>query len=336
MVPSGGKPNANYKKRLEVNFKREILMERGINMKELEDTFVMEEIGRLEWHTFITMRNQCNELMVREFYAAMIPSVFEQGGPVFVRGKNVYINPKDINDWLGTKSYPEFEDGYQNKNDYKMYNLNLAKVIQDNPSPRWHKGKKLTQRQLGFRQHFWNIFFSYSLIPAKHRNSVSLEMAIILHCMSKKLKFDVGTLIHRRMVEIGKKKSTVLAFPCLITHFMEKAKLRVDDPADGIRSPRTCGRKAYNEAAGPRGVLKLPTCADQIAEKRRLEKEAAAAEGGEDSEEVESEDLEDSDNPEDETQRIRKLVQTLETMIVEFQGFMRSNHYHKDRGNRYD
>ncbi|KAI9196971.1 hypothetical protein LWI28_028666 [Acer negundo] len=55
VVPSGGQPNPN--------FKRKILMERGINMKEIADTFVMEEHGRLEWHTFVTMRNQCNEQM---------------------------------------------------------------------------------------------------------------------------------------------------------------------------------------------------------------------------------------------------------------------------------
>ena len=196
MVPSGGQPNANYEKRLEVNFKRKILIERRINMKELADTFVIEELGKLEWHTFVTMRSQCNEQMVRQFYAAMIPNIFEQGGPVFVRGKNVYISPKDINGGLGTKSYLEFEDRYQNENDYKMYNLNLAKVIQEYPNPHWRKGTKLTRRQLGFKQLFWNIFFSYSLIPTKHRNSVSLKMTIILYCKSKKLKFNVGNLIH--------------------------------------------------------------------------------------------------------------------------------------------
>ena len=61
------------------------------------------------------------------------------------------------------------------------------------------------------------------------------------------------------MVEIRKKNSMVLAVPCLITHFMEKAKLRVDYLADGTKSPSMCGRKAYNDAAGSRGDLKLPT-----------------------------------------------------------------------------
>ncbi|KAK4852666.1 hypothetical protein QYF36_025954 [Acer negundo] len=75
---------------------------------------------------------------------------------------------------------------------------------------------------------------------------------------------------------------------------MEKAKLRVDDPADAIKSPYMCGRKAYNLAAGPRGVLKLLTEAEQRAEKRRLEKEALAAErrglrGGREQETVDGE-----------------------------------------------
>ncbi|KAK2642994.1 hypothetical protein Ddye_024757 [Dipteronia dyeriana] len=119
-----------------------------------------EELDRLEWHTFVTMRNQCNEQIVRQFYTAMILGFFEQGGPVFVKGKNVYISLKDINDWLGVKSYLKFEDEYQNEKDYKMYNLNLAKVIHDNPNQHWRKRTKLTLRQPGFRQHFWNIFFS--------------------------------------------------------------------------------------------------------------------------------------------------------------------------------
>ena len=82
---------------------------------------------------------------------------------------------------------------------------------------------------------------------------------------------------------------------------MEKAKLRVDDPADGIKSTCMCGRKAYNDVAGPRGDLKLPIETEPRAEKRRLEKEATTVERGGDSGEVESEDFGDSDDSEDKT-----------------------------------
>ncbi|KAK1592042.1 hypothetical protein Q3G72_018286 [Acer saccharum] len=61
-------------------------------------------------------------------------------------------------------------------------------------------------------------------------------------------------------------------------------------------------------------------------------------ERGEDSYEVESEDLEDSDDFEDETQQMpdwgQKLFQSVKTIIVEFRGSRRSNHYPIERGNR--
>ena len=109
---------------------------------------------------------------------------------------------------------------------------------------------KVYQRDLGFEEHFWSVYFSYSLMPSGHKIDLKKHIAIMIYQMKHRLEFDVGRIIVKRIVESGRRSNLSLFFPCLITHFARRAGLRVDLPADGVLTPSGhVGRRAYNEVA---------------------------------------------------------------------------------------
>ncbi|KAK3225963.1 hypothetical protein Dsin_005825 [Dipteronia sinensis] len=213
--------------RLKSNQRRSMVVERGLNSKDLEGTRFLIDVDRLRWRTYCTIRNQCNKTMVQEFYAAMCWQHFLEGGSMRVRGKNVNFNAKNINEWWETQSYPQWTEGYEYKGIYQLYIKTLANELQDTEYGIWNTSNMFIQGQIDFKSAFWHTFFSYSLFPSHHRHNVTLRPAILLYLMKKNLPFDCGTIALKRIAEAGRTNVPSLAFPCLITHFCDKSRVRL-------------------------------------------------------------------------------------------------------------
>ena len=93
-----------------------------MDFKELAGTSFVAEVHRREWVTYCTIRNPANVTVVHEFYASMKSNEFLRGGSVKVRGKQVSFNSEDINERWETRSYPQWEDGYEPRGIYQLYN----------------------------------------------------------------------------------------------------------------------------------------------------------------------------------------------------------------------
>ncbi|KAK1591333.1 hypothetical protein Q3G72_006039 [Acer saccharum] len=68
-----------------------MVVERGLNFRDLAGMCFIEDVQRLGYSTYCTIHNQCNATMVQEFYTAMKHQEFLAGGSVKVRGKKVDI-----------------------------------------------------------------------------------------------------------------------------------------------------------------------------------------------------------------------------------------------------
>ena len=77
----------------------------------------------------MTTANRINERLVREFYATMVPSEFEKGTPVKVRGVDVEFNIQDINRYYGTRPYRELDTGVPKLSIFSSYNEDLAREL---------------------------------------------------------------------------------------------------------------------------------------------------------------------------------------------------------------
>ncbi|KAK0581191.1 hypothetical protein LWI29_011186 [Acer saccharum] len=173
-----------------------------------------------------------------------------------VRGRKVYIRAQKINTYLKTKSFPNWDYGYKVEKMYDHYNLDLARKITGIPNPVWNHNRKLRQMELGFLKNFWNIFFNYSLLFDLYKTTNALVTADIFYCLKKKLDFNVGTVILRKIIETRKRESSYLIFSCLITHFIGKENVTTNNQADDIKYPDETGKKKEKQkaAAGPSAV----------------------------------------------------------------------------------
>ena len=74
-----------------------------------------------------------------------------------------------INEFLQTPSYPQWEDGYAPNPLFDHYDCQFAIALTGIEDIQWGgRDRKVRQRELGFAEHFWSIYFSYSLVPNSH------------------------------------------------------------------------------------------------------------------------------------------------------------------------
>ncbi|KAK0584050.1 hypothetical protein LWI29_006935 [Acer saccharum] len=90
----------DYDQRLRQNKNRSLVVEKGLDFKDLACT------------SFVAESNE-----------------FLAGGSVRVRGKSVSFNAVDVNERLETMSYPQWANGYEPSKFYEMYNQTLANAI---------------------------------------------------------------------------------------------------------------------------------------------------------------------------------------------------------------
>ena len=102
-----------YEEQLQSTTRRPILIERDVSFEELGETVIFDEIRRRKWEAYVSFPKRANRRIVQEFYAAMDPDEFERGAPVMVRRKAISMTAEQINDYLHTKSYPLWEEGYE-------------------------------------------------------------------------------------------------------------------------------------------------------------------------------------------------------------------------------
>ncbi|KAL5762929.1 hypothetical protein ACOSP7_019193 [Xanthoceras sorbifolium] len=91
--------NRKFHKRLAKYSNLEILQERGIQLEELMDTVMPIVVRERSWGFFVQQLIPGSLKVDSEFYATMVPEVFENGGRVYVRGRQVHMIVKAINDY---------------------------------------------------------------------------------------------------------------------------------------------------------------------------------------------------------------------------------------------
>lgn len=97
----------------------------------------------------------------------MIPDEFLEGKSVRVRDVDVFIRPQDINDYYGTTSHDDLQNGLPREGTFRLYDATLAVSLRremDN-SGLWDAYHHLRQSELQRDIAFWSVFVSHSLKP---------------------------------------------------------------------------------------------------------------------------------------------------------------------------
>ncbi|KAK3184875.1 hypothetical protein Dsin_032161 [Dipteronia sinensis] len=108
--------------RLKNCLKRTIHIERDISFEKLGDTPIFQEIRRRKWETFVSYPNRGNMKLVQELYTAIDPNELENRAPVVIRKKQIFITAAEIHEYLRTRHYTQWPEGYEKLDIFKDYN----------------------------------------------------------------------------------------------------------------------------------------------------------------------------------------------------------------------
>ncbi|KAL5813535.1 hypothetical protein ACOSQ3_024294 [Xanthoceras sorbifolium] len=73
--------HSEYEDHLKHFKRRTILIERGIDLDEFQDSFVPATVQAMGWNHYVWDPIRASQCIVQKFYAAMIPHLFLTGGP---------------------------------------------------------------------------------------------------------------------------------------------------------------------------------------------------------------------------------------------------------------
>ncbi|KAK3220225.1 hypothetical protein Dsin_014195 [Dipteronia sinensis] len=125
----GSDPNPDYTNRLYELLRRQIHSNWCIDLNDVRGSNIVTQMDAMGWRQFVTTGHHINERVVRKFYASMIPADFKERKPVGVRGVNILIRPKEINNYYGTTAHRRLRDGVPDLDIHVRYNTALAKDL---------------------------------------------------------------------------------------------------------------------------------------------------------------------------------------------------------------
>lgn len=259
----GNTRNVDYHVRLAHNATRDFLTERGINQHGLESTTIPATINRRNWARFTSTPESYHPSLVREFYASMVPEVFKANGTVWVQGVQVAITSSAINEYLHTVTRPDvfYYDGIPEDTEFDQSLDRVARSLRYDRENVWDPPRThLPHCKLRPELAFWAVFFTHSLVPSTHRTNVSVEVGRLLYAIRKNIDFDVGYFILEAITKAGCDSRCKLIFPCLITHFCQRAGIPDANNVEELLKPQgdIC-KTAYNFFCTRQGLPNLPT-----------------------------------------------------------------------------
>ncbi|KAL5755873.1 hypothetical protein ACOSQ2_020619 [Xanthoceras sorbifolium] len=145
-----------------------ILQERGIELEELMDIVVPMVMRQRSWGLFVQQPICTSLKVVSEFYATMVPEVFENGGAVYVRGRQVHMSVKAITDYIWLDTDFDHVDWEALNPKCIAYGDALAQDLGPIGQPtQTSSGIVIFREQLNLDSAFWNAFSYYYVLPSE-------------------------------------------------------------------------------------------------------------------------------------------------------------------------
>ncbi|KAK8954232.1 hypothetical protein KSP39_PZI001911 [Platanthera zijinensis] len=181
---------------------------RGWSMK------YIEHIREQGWNSFCHPRDEAILSWVYEFYAN---APFHQNGKVLVRGKEINCLPEAINNFFHMEN---LEDQRYEQLRETVSPLEVATTLSMSSDIAWANQAKHVLRSAGFKREakVWLLFINASVLPTKHPNQVSFSRALLIYCILKGIRINVGRIIAGKLLQrVQSKVGQQLWFPTLIT-----------------------------------------------------------------------------------------------------------------------
>ncbi|KAL5760692.1 hypothetical protein ACOSQ2_019530 [Xanthoceras sorbifolium] len=229
---------------------QDMIQERGIVLDELWNTFVPMIVNRRRWGRFVQQPIRASKSIILEFYATMIPDVFKKGGLVSVKGRQVDISVKSINEYFRLEDVNHMS-GHTDDPVLTLYNEELVKDLRRSGKGSWLSSRAvLIKEELHFDAAFWKKFCLYSLFSKSSNSMLILDMAYVLYSICHNLPINFGYIIRQQIAVTGYCGVGRCGFPSLITHFCVAAGIHVYAGHEILLDPSPLlDRHMYNQLA---------------------------------------------------------------------------------------
>ena len=173
-----GTTNQNYETRLDNFQRRLILAERGIKLDQIPDHRMVEIAMEIGWLNYVNQPEPYDAELVREFYAAMIPGVFDEFVTVRVRGRTVRMSLVDIclHYWVQISLNVGLSYGIQpipGVAQNVTHSPVIAGSLRRNNRTEWQpRHNEILKSELLASLGLWFTFMKASLTPSRHLTTV--------------------------------------------------------------------------------------------------------------------------------------------------------------------
>ncbi|KAJ9544907.1 hypothetical protein OSB04_024614 [Centaurea solstitialis] len=241
--------NPDFDTRLKAMQRRGVYPERTLNLDAIPLPTLRAMAEARGWMDLISQPGPYDPRLVREFYAAMIPPIFNRHSTVIVRGVTVQISvddicqhfhlrrPDGVDITTGIAPIPGVEP-------HDVYNHTISRSLRRNGEARWEiVDYEIKKSELPYDLAMWMRFIKYNILPSSHHTYADPHVARVLYYIQHNLPLDIGHIIHLAILDAGgRQEQRVLPFPSLITHFCERSRVPCIDRIEGEKS---IGRHAY-------------------------------------------------------------------------------------------
>ena len=205
-------------------------------MEDIPIPAIAETARARGWRDYIKTPGPYDPTLVREFYASMIPAIFNQYYTVVVRGVPVRFSmddicnhfhvarPNNLGMHYGVSPIPGVTRS-------ETHSPIIASSLRRNGSPRWLTVvAELAKSEMPHDLAIWMLFIKHSMKPSTHHSYADPQVARVLYCIQHNLPLDIGHIIQLEMLDQGSpREQGILPFPSLITKFCLDAQVpRID------------------------------------------------------------------------------------------------------------
>ncbi|KAL5766356.1 hypothetical protein ACOSP7_016973 [Xanthoceras sorbifolium] len=166
------------------------------------------------WGFFVQQPIPTSLKVVWEFYYAMVLEVFDNGGTVYVRGRQVHMSVMAINDYYILDTDADHVD--------------------------W---EALNPKCIAYG----DALAYYYMLPSEQGEILGKKMASFIYAIRHNLPINIGYLIRQSIAKMGKVGVGKICFPSLITHFCATAGVDVcGEDEIVIQPPPNLDQATYN------------------------------------------------------------------------------------------
>ncbi|RYR53093.1 hypothetical protein Ahy_A06g027988 [Arachis hypogaea] len=215
---------------------KDVVPELPFKLRKEEYSEIQKIIRKRGWELLCNQPQEVSMLLIHEFYTNVIRE-FEDEEPYmsYVRGVTVDFSPNAINRVLKVKpkrfKQASYEERVENDRRYMDVLSDLCRVGTDWMLDSHGQPLKLRRGDLIPQAKGWHDIVRRSLISTSNNSEVTVNRAIMIHCIMKGEEINVGEIIANNIIDIAQKvkQDSWLGYPSTILCLCEEARVPLEE-----------------------------------------------------------------------------------------------------------